>query len=131
MRGRQHLAALLAEDRVLMLELLHFAHEIKGVDELEAGAALEPPDIKPKELELAEQLVAALDGPWEPEQFQDEYRDDLLALIEEKARTGQAPARHAAVAEKSGEVVDMMELLKKSVGEARERRGKGQKRRAG
>jgi DNA end-binding protein Ku len=130
MRGKQHLAALLPGDEVLLLELLHFAHEIKGVAELEAGAALEPPDIKPKELELAEQLVSALDAQWEPEAFRDEYREDLLALIEEKAKTGQAPARHAEQPKQGGEVVDMMELLKKSVGEARERKGKGQKRKA-
>jgi DNA end-binding protein Ku len=128
MRGRQHLAALIADDQALTLELLRFAHEIKDVAELEAGAALEPPEIKPKELELAEQLVAALDADWDPDQFHDEYRDDLLALIEEKARTGEAPVRHAADGhEEVGEVVDMMELLKRSVGEARARKAKGRR----
>jgi DNA end-binding protein Ku len=130
MRGKQHLAALLADEQVLTLELLHYAHEIKDLAELESGGALEPPEVKPKELELAEQLVSALDAPWEPEAFRDDYREDLLALIEEKARTGQAPARHTEPAEKGAEVVDMMVLLKKSVGQARERKGKGQKRKA-
>jgi DNA end-binding protein Ku len=130
MHGRQHLAALLADERVIMLELLHFAHEIKSVQELESGAALEAPEIKPRELELAEQLVAALDGPWRPEEFHDDYRDDLLALIEEKAHTGEAPTRGAERAESTAEVIDMMELLKKSVGEARARKTKGRKRKA-
>jgi DNA end-binding protein Ku len=124
MRGRQHLAALLADEQVLTLELLRFAHEIKGVAELEAGGALEPPEITPKELELAEQLVAALDAPWDPAEFRDDYRDDLLALIEEKARTGVAPTRGEGQPREAAEVVDMMELLKRSVGEARERKGK-------
>jgi DNA end-binding protein Ku len=130
MHGRQHLAALLADDRVILLELLHFAHEIKSVDDLDAGVALETPELKPKELELAEQLVAALDGPWSPGGFRDEYRDDLLALIEEKARTGRSPEGTAEPAADEAEVIDMMELLKKSVGEARERRTKGHKRKA-
>jgi DNA end-binding protein Ku len=129
MRGRQHLAALIADEKVITLELLRFAHEIKDVSELEAGDALDdPPEVKDKEIELAEQLVAALDEPWAPEQFRDEYRDDLMELIEKKAKTGKAPVkRGGAPKQQGGEVVDMMELLKKSVGQAKGR--KGQRRR--
>jgi len=124
MRGRQHLAALIADDSVITLELLRFAHEIKAVAELEVDEALAAPDVKEKELQLAEQLVAALDEPWSPEQFRDEYRDDLLELIEQKAKTGHAPVKSGAAArQRGGEVVDMMELLKKSVGEAKGRKG--------
>jgi DNA end-binding protein Ku len=105
--------------------LLRFAHEIKDVSELEAGDALDdPPEVNDKEIELAEQLVAALDEPWAPEQFRDEYRDDLLELIEQKAKTGKAPVKRGDDGRRRGaEVVDMMELLKKSVGEAKGRRG--------
>ncbi len=133
MRGRQHLAALLPGEQVLTLELLRFSHELKSVGELDAGEALEAPEIKPKELELAEQLVAMLDAPWRPEEYRDEYRDDLLALIEEKAEKGSlAPVRdEGGAGEQSGEVIDMMELLKRSVGEARERKGGKRRRKAG
>jgi len=98
MRGRQHLAALIADDTIITLELLRFSHEIKAVAELEAGDALEAPEVKEKELQLAEQLVAALDEPWSPEQFRDEYRGDLLELIEQKAKTGRAPVKSGAAA---------------------------------
>lgn len=132
MRGRQHLAALVAGDEVITLELLRFAHEIKAVGELETGDRLEAPEVKEKELELAEQLVAALDDEWQPEQFRDDYRDDLMALIEEKAKTGRAPVKRGGARERGGEVVDMMELLKRSVGEAKGRKGeKGRRRKAG
>ncbi len=131
MRGRQHLAALVAGDEVITLELLRFAHEIKAVGELETGERLEAPELKEKELELAEQLVATLDDEWEPEQFRDDYRDDLMALIEEKAKTGRAPVKQGGARERGGEVVDMMELLKRSVGEAKGRKGeKGKRRKA-
>ena len=123
MRGRQHLAALIADEKIITLELLRFSHEIKAVSELEADDALEAPEVRDKEVELAEQLVAALDEPWAPEQFRDDYRDDLLELIETKAKTGRAPVKHGAPARQGGEVVDMMELLKKSVGEAKGRKG--------
>ena len=128
MRGRQHLAALIADERIITLELLRFAHEIKAVEELGADEFLEAPEVKDKEIALAEQLVAALDEAWEPEQFRDQYRDDLMELIEAKAKTGMAPVKGRAPRERSGEVVDMMELLKRSVGEAKGRKGdKGKK----
>jgi DNA end-binding protein Ku len=123
MRGRQHVAALVADERVIMLELLRYAHEIKSVDELEADELLEAPEVSDKEVELGEQLVAALDEPWAPEQFRDSYRDDLLELIEAKAKTGRAPVKTGAPRERGAEVVDMMELLKRSVGEAEGRKG--------
>ena len=135
MRGRQHLAALIADERIITLELLRYAHEIKAVEELGADEFLEAPEVKDKEVELAEQLVAALDEGWEPEQFRDQYRDDLLQLIEAKAKTGTAPVKGRAPRERGGEVVDMMELLKRSVGEAQGRKGekgkKASRRRAG
>lgn len=125
MRGRQHLAALIADENIITLELLRYAHEIKTVGELDAGDALEAPEIKDKEIQLAEQLVAALDEPWTPEQFRDEYRDDLLQLIEQKAKTGRTPVKLGdEPRQRGGEVVDMMELLKKSVGEAQGRKGR-------
>jgi DNA end-binding protein Ku len=131
MRGRQHLAALIGGEKLITLELLRYAHEIKAIEELDADDLLEAPDVKDKEIELAEQLVAALDEPWSPEQFRDEYRDDLLDLIEQKAKTGRTPVKHGAPRERGGEVVDMMELLKQIVGEAKGRKGeKGKRRKA-
>ena len=128
MRGRQHLTALIADERIITLELLRYAHEIKAVEELEADELLEAPEVKDKEVELAEQLVAALDEAWEPEQFRDQYRDDLLELIEAKAKTGLAPVKGREPRERGAEVVDMMELLKRSVGEAKGRKGEKGKR---
>lgn len=125
MRGRQHLAALLPHEDVLMLELLRFAFELKSVADLDLDYDISAPEARPKEIEMAEQLVAALDAPWQPKQYRDEYRDDLLAFIERKAKSGDKPVRSAARKKpaESAEVVDIMELLKQSVGEARKRGG--------
>jgi len=132
MHGRQHLTALLADEELLTLELLRFAHEFKTAGDLDLDYDISAPTLRATELKMAEQLVAALDAPWQPEQYRDEYRDDLLALIERKAERGGKPLRgRAAPAErdKPAEVVDMMDLLKKSVGQAR-RRKRPRKRRA-
>ncbi|NLG65409.1 MAG: Ku protein [Actinobacteria bacterium] len=124
MRGHQHLAALLANEHVLMLELLRFSHELKAVSDLELDYDISAAAPTPKEIELAELLVTALDAPWQPERYRDEYRDDLLALIEQKAKRGTAPTRNGASAPQDtpSEVIDIMELLKKSVGQARDRK---------
>ena len=103
MRGRQHLAALIADERGHHARAAALRARDQGRERARGRRrARRPPEIKDKEIELAEQLVAALDEPWAPEQFRDEYRDDLLALIEQKAKTGhgagQARRRRRATA---------------------------------
>ncbi len=128
LRNRQHLAAVMPQGDALMLDLLRFEHELRSVDDLDVGEdALAGAEVSDKELALAEQLVGAHDGPWQPEQYRDQYRDDLLAMIHEKAETGEVQPVEAVPAEPAGQVVDMMELLRKSV-EARGGEG-GEKRR--
>ena len=125
MRGHQHLAALMPHEEVLMLELLRFAFELKSVADLDLDYDISAPEARPAEIEMAEQLVAALDAPWQPKQYRDDYRDDLLAFIERKAKSGDKPVRSVGRAERGepAEVVDIMELLKQSVGDARKRGG--------
>lgn len=143
MRGHQHLAALLPHEDVLMLELLRFAFELKSVADLDLDYDISAPEARPKEIEMAEQLVTALDAPWQPKQYRDDYRDDLLAFIGRKAKSGDKPVRSARrkKREEPDEVVDIMELLKQSVSEARKsggaqpegskRQGSGTRRRSG
>jgi DNA end-binding protein Ku len=62
--------------------------------------------------------------PWDPEQYRDAYREELLRLIEEKAEAGGVePVAEAAPEQPAGEVIDIMALLKRSVEERREREG--------
>jgi DNA end-binding protein Ku len=77
------------------------------------------------EVALARQLVATIETDWDPSAYHDTYHDDLLALIERKAGGETIPAPPAEVAEQGGQVVDIMELLKRSVEQAREQRGGG------
>ncbi len=71
---------------------------------------------------MAEQLIEAMVTPWDPEAYRDEYRDDLLRVIEEKERTGrveEVAVAEGAGAPAEGQVVDIMALLKRSVDEVR------------
>src|SRR4051812_40539284 len=86
--SRQHLAALLPDKEGMVLELLRWQDEVRGT------AGLPVPDtgnakVSPRELEMAEQLVNELAGPWKPDAFHDEFREKLERVVEEKAKAGQ------------------------------------------
>jgi DNA end-binding protein Ku len=119
-RTRQYVAALTVRGRVLVLNLLRYAHELRSADELGLPSDnLEELGIAPRELELAERLVAGMEGKWQPEKYTDQYRDQVLALIAAKAKTGEAasvatPRRRAVTG-----AADIMELLKASLQHAK------------
>jgi DNA end-binding protein Ku len=115
LRARQYIAALMAKGPVLMLEVLRYSEELRDPSELH----LPPEDLKlgETELEMAEQLIERLSGPWEPESFKDDYHDELLAFIEKKAKAGKT-LEAPAVPETRGKgtpPADIMALLKKSL----------------
>jgi len=120
-RSRQHLAAVVPRGPVLVLILLRFAHELR-----DAGALAVPGDsnIGAKEIDMAERLVETMIDKWRPEKYRDEYRDDLLKLVEEKVKSGKTKVieeEKPEAARRPGKVIDIMELLKRSVEQGRRR----------
>ena len=137
-RTKQYLAALLPEGDALMLNTLRYHAELKSADDLDIVAKLKGAKVSAKELDMALRLVDDMSDRWQPAKYHDTYREDLLKRVEEKVKAGQTeevtePAREAK-AEKGGEVIDLMALLKKSVekrGEKAEKpRRQARKRRA-
>ncbi|HKR66460.1 MAG TPA: Ku protein [Thermoanaerobaculia bacterium] len=86
MRDREYVGALLAEDGYLMLITLRHAEEIIAADALTppAGRALQK-----REVEMAEQLISALHGEFDPAQYRDEYRARVMELVEAKSEGGK------------------------------------------
>lgn len=125
-RTKQYLAALMPVGDVLLLAIMRYAHELRKPDDLDLPhESAKELGMSEKEVTMAEKLIEALEEPWHPEQYRDEYRDKLLALIEEKAEQGEVKvaALPAGTAEAApGEVVDIMELLKRSVHEAAQKK---------
>lgn len=125
LRTRQYLAALIPTGEALMLDLLRYADELRDTAELDLPADdLAELGITDKELKLADQLVSALVEDWDPGQYSDTYRNDLLDLIKRKVEEGgrtitEMPGKEAAP---SAEVVDIMELLRRSVEAAEQER---------
>jgi DNA end-binding protein Ku len=118
-RFRQHMAALMPEGRLLVLELLRYGHEMRDSADLEVpGDDLAEVGVSPREVAMAEMLVQSMEEPWHPEAFHDEYRDAVLQLIDEKVRGGGERAEvvpEAEAQEEGAEVIDIMALLKRSV----------------
>jgi DNA end-binding protein Ku len=115
-RTKQYLAALVAQDDLLVLNTLRYAAELKAPSELEIPKA----KVTPKELDMALRLVEDMADDWQPAKFKDTYRDDLLKRIKEKVKAGQTeeltePDPDAQKPAKGAEVIDLMALLKKSV----------------
>jgi len=119
-RSRQHLAALLVDGPMLILNLLRFSHELRDPSALavpETGSAAG----SNQELKMAEQLVETMAGKWNPKKYRDEYHQDLLQMIDKKIKSGQTKAiepAEPARRPKQGKVVDIMHLLRRSMEQA-------------
>ena len=115
-RTRQYLAAVVARGDVLTLELMRYAHELRDPSELDVPKGKE--GVSERELEMAERLVEGMVEAWDPEKYKDEYRRDLMKMIEERAKAGQleeSPEPAPKPARTADNVVDLMALLKQSV----------------
>jgi DNA end-binding protein Ku len=118
-RTRGYVAAVYPQERALVVQLLHYAHELRDPEDLDlppAGTA--KLGITAKELELADRLIEGMVEAWKPEVYKDDYRDQLLALIRKKAKSGGKAVVEEEEEEEEApraEVVDLMALLKESV----------------
>ncbi|MFB9240600.1 Ku protein [Massilia antarctica] len=120
-RVKQHLAALVCEGDTIVLNTLRYSDEIRPTDELKIPAAKsKTAAISDKELKMAMALVEGMSEDWEPEQYHDTYREDILALVEKKVKAKQTktitmPDKEKAPAAK-GNVIDLVALLQQSLG---------------
>lgn len=113
MRNKQYVAAIRAVDGVLRMSTMVFADEVVDVHDIDELQAIEGIEVSEREVAMAESLVDSLSAEFEPDKFQDAYREQVLALIEKKAagETFEAPE----VAAEAPQVVDLMAALEASV----------------
>jgi DNA end-binding protein Ku len=114
LRTRQYVAAVYPNEEALVVHLLRYHDEIRafGAEGLE-GAGAAP---RPQELAMAEQLMKTMATEWDPTEYTDTYRRDVLKMIKARAKGGgkKAPAE-APEEESETRVLDLMAALKKSV----------------
>jgi DNA end-binding protein Ku len=118
-RSKQHLAALIPLERMLLMNTLRFANEIRPASELDLpGEGLN--GLSEKELAMAERLVDDMTDTWKPAEFKDTYTDDLMRRIEDKIKSGEthtltAPSKEEGEPRRGAEVIDLVSLLRKSL----------------
>jgi len=127
MRTKQHLAALLATESMLLLNTLRWADEMRAPHEPGIPApGRSAQKLKDSELKMASQLVRSMTTAWDPRHYADTFSDAIHRLIERKVRAGETeqvePFEAAPGASAESNVVDLSELLKRSLAPRKEGR---------
>jgi DNA end-binding protein Ku len=124
LRDRQHLVAVESIDNRLVLTMLRFADEVVDAPE---NAAVDRVKVAAKELQLATNLIGALAADWKPEQYKDDYQENLQEVIKSKLK-GKTVVIEDDEAPMRAEVIDLAERLRASLkvaqGSGGTRRGK-------
>jgi DNA end-binding protein Ku len=112
LRGRENLVLVRAAQNGLMLHTMYFADEVRNFDEISKG---ESAKISGAETNLAMRLIDELSNEqFNPEQYEDEYRQRLLDLVNTKAEGKEITVAEPQV--QRAQVIDLMQALKESLG---------------
>ncbi|MGN6274358.1 MAG: Ku protein [Solirubrobacterales bacterium] len=125
-RNKEHLSALRATDGVLTLTTMRFHDEVVPPSELDDALPDKKPKVAKREREMAEQLIDQLSTQFQPESYRDEYREQLLALIEKKAE-GKEIVAPEVEEPKETKAPDLMAALEESIAAAKGKDGAGKK----
>jgi DNA end-binding protein Ku len=112
-RDKEHLSTLRFKDNAFVLETMYWPDEVREADF--EGVDVDQ-KVRDQELEMARQLIDSLTGDWSPEEFNDEYREQLLKVVEAKIAGEEI---EIVQAEAPAKVLDLMDALKASVAAAK------------
>ncbi len=114
-RNKEHLAAIRPSDGVLTLTTMRFADEVVPPSELDDVLPSEAPKVPKREVEMAEQLIDSLTRRFDPGAYRDEYREQLLALIERKAEGKDVLSAPTGEEPEPTRAPDLMAALEQSI----------------
>lgn len=118
-RTRMSMAVLRVRDGVIVLQTMMWPDEVRDAAFAEVEPTSEPTE---QELSMAKLLIEQLAGDFDPEDYEDDYEVAVKALVAEKLQDGHVSAAPVP-ASQSGEVVDLLAALAKSVEQAKVARG--------
>jgi DNA end-binding protein Ku len=118
LRNKENLAAIRPMDGVLTMATMRFADEVVSPEQLDG--VIPEDDVKPekREVDMAKRLIDSLATDFEPDKYRDEYREELLALIERKAK-GEAIVTQPTEEPKPTKAPDLMAALEESLAAVR------------
>jgi DNA end-binding protein Ku len=123
LQNKQHLAVVVPAGQGLILNVLRWGDEIRPWDDLELppegpGAA----GVSDKELSMARQLIEEMSSRWDPFQFTDSFKDEILALVAQKVKAGEVNKAIDVEAEPEdlaipfgAQILDLTDLLQRSL----------------
>ena len=118
LRNRTSLAVLRVRDDVIVLQTMMWPDEIRTPD----FSTVSTDEAKPAEVKMAKMLVETLADDFDPTEFEDDYRGAVEEMVKAKIEGGEVK-RTPAAKKSSGEVVDLLAALQRSVDAARTSRG--------
>lgn len=122
-RNKEHLAAIRPADGVLTLTTMRFADEVVPPSELDDVLPAERPEVAKREIQMAGQLIESLTRNFDPSAYRDEYREELLAMIERKAAGEEIVAAPEGDERTATKAPDLMAALEQSIAAVAEKRG--------
>ena len=115
LRSKQRLAAIEAIGDALVLSTMRFRDELAKLEEFEFPPAK---GVQKRELQMAQRLIQEFASDWEPEKYTDDYRHNIMKIVEAK-RDKTRPTLVPEADPQSAQVIDLMERLRKSLGTKR------------
>ncbi|CAN7202630.1 Ku protein [Variovorax paradoxus] len=120
---KQHLAALVPVGPGLVLNLLRWGADIRPWTELPLPSEdAKKAGLREHEIKMAEQLVEDMSAEWDPDDYKDEFKDEILRLVDRKVAAGQTetvtqiePAEGQALESRGAKIIDLTELLQRSL----------------
>lgn len=120
---KQHLAVLVPVGPGLVLNLLRWGADIRPWNDLPLPSEdAKKAGLTERELKMARQLVEDMSGDWDPMEFKDEFKDEILRLVDRKVKAGQTetvtqpePEEGQSTEGKGAKIIDLTELLQRSL----------------
>lgn len=115
-KTRQHLAAVMPREGVLMLQLMHFPDSLKDVEDVKTPKARK---LGKNELHMAQTLITTMSAKWNPDDYDNEYQEALIELIDDKVKK-RAPEKKSTTKRRSStNVIDLVAVLQRSIDETK------------
>ena len=120
---KQHLAVLVPVGPGLVLNLLRWGADIRPWTDLPLPSEdAKKAGLSERELKMARQLVDDMSAEWDPTEFKDEFKDEILRLIDRKVKAGQTetvtqpePEEGPSDERQGARILDLTELLQRSL----------------